>query len=374
MNNEKTGKFLKKLREEKNLSQNQLGEKTNISRSLINKIENGKSPLTLTNALFFCEFYGIEMSELIAGKRKNKDNKKDIDEAVYKVVGENNKLKKKLKYCAMTFVLLLLFLLLSFFINFYCSVKVYNIELSSPSIDLTTGLFFRTKDRVYFYLENEYSILEDDVSEVTLFYKLDDKRQDVVIQDNLKTIYFVDYNGYGEYVDFKKIDDIMKNMYLELTFTNGEVEEIKLDFSKDYVNNKIFGEMTNPISDDLGQENNIDDNPKSELFNKVQKVYEKYKDNDGVTRIKYNNKEYQISSMDGMLHMSFKEGKREYEFEYVGLYSEFFYFSEFQESSELREIYEMNYGAKKCQRGNCETYENDIKLFEKIVDLILERG
>lgn len=373
MDHEKIGKFLRELRKEKKLSQYQLEEKTNISRTLINKIENGKSSLTLVNALFFCDFYDIDMSELIAGKRKNKNNQKYIDEAVYEVIRENNKLKKRIRYIIMTFMILVLFILLSFFVNFYCSVKVYKVSLLSNSVSVNNGFVFKTKDRIYFYLDNDYPYLDDDINCVTLFYKLKNKRQDILSQSNLSSIFFVDYNGYGEYVDFKKLDDIMDNMYIEVSFLDGTREEIKIDFTIDYVNNQIFARKYKSIAENIEDVvENKDDYNKSHLYDKVRMIYEKYKDKDGFTKIEYDNREYQISSFEEMLNMSFKMGKKEYELAYVGFNSEFFQFSKLDEGNEAKQVYSINYRTKECQYGKCETYENDIQLFEKVIDLILE--
>lgn len=47
MNNEKTGKFIKELRETKKLSQNELADKLFVSRTLVNKWEKGELLLLL---------------------------------------------------------------------------------------------------------------------------------------------------------------------------------------------------------------------------------------------------------------------------------------------------------------------------------------
>lgn len=81
----KMGVFLKRLRNEKNLTQEQLAEKFNISRRTVSRWENGYNLPDIDILLEMSEFYGVELKELLKGERKNEqmDNKeKEIALAV----------------------------------------------------------------------------------------------------------------------------------------------------------------------------------------------------------------------------------------------------------------------------------------------------
>ena len=69
MDNEKFGKFIKELRNEKGLTQKELGEKLNITDKAISKWERGLSfpDIALLNSL--ASFFNVDISELLNGKR-----------------------------------------------------------------------------------------------------------------------------------------------------------------------------------------------------------------------------------------------------------------------------------------------------------------
>ena len=66
MKSSEIGFKIKKLREEKNLSQAELATQLNISQSKLSKIENGRiRKIELTLILKLCEFIDIEVQELV---------------------------------------------------------------------------------------------------------------------------------------------------------------------------------------------------------------------------------------------------------------------------------------------------------------------
>ena len=85
MDSDKIGKFLKHLREEKQLSQNELAEKLYVSRTLVNKWERGKANLTLANLKVISEYFNISVGEILFGERENKNNKEEISNIKYKI-------------------------------------------------------------------------------------------------------------------------------------------------------------------------------------------------------------------------------------------------------------------------------------------------
>ena len=74
MNMNKMAKFLKKLREDRGLTQEQLGEIINVSRSLISKWENGNKMPAVECLRALSKFYDITIDEIIFGERKTKEN------------------------------------------------------------------------------------------------------------------------------------------------------------------------------------------------------------------------------------------------------------------------------------------------------------
>ncbi|MBQ0125500.1 MAG: helix-turn-helix transcriptional regulator, partial [Clostridiales bacterium] len=78
----KTGEFLAKLRSEKNLTQEELGEIIGVSNKTVSRWESGKylPPVEMLDTL--AEFYGVSINEIIYGER--------IDDESFKQKAEEN--------------------------------------------------------------------------------------------------------------------------------------------------------------------------------------------------------------------------------------------------------------------------------------------
>ena len=69
MNQEKIGKFISKLRKEKNLTQEELAEKLSVSSKSISRWENGKCMPDLSLLIPISKEFGITVNELLSGER-----------------------------------------------------------------------------------------------------------------------------------------------------------------------------------------------------------------------------------------------------------------------------------------------------------------
>ena len=67
----KIGEFLKELRKEHNLSQEQLAEKFNVSSRSISRWENGNTMPDISVMIELADFYDIDIRELLRGERKS---------------------------------------------------------------------------------------------------------------------------------------------------------------------------------------------------------------------------------------------------------------------------------------------------------------
>ena len=100
MDNEKFGKFIQKLRKEKNMTQKQLGEKLNITDKAISKWERGLSFPDISMLNSIAETFDITVTELLnceIGVKNEIDVEKAIQEAVEKITKSQEKKKNKLK-------------------------------------------------------------------------------------------------------------------------------------------------------------------------------------------------------------------------------------------------------------------------------------
>lgn len=71
MNQIKIGQFLKELRKEKGLTQEQFAEQFNLSRRTVSRWENGNNMPDLDMLLALADFYGVDIREIMDGERKS---------------------------------------------------------------------------------------------------------------------------------------------------------------------------------------------------------------------------------------------------------------------------------------------------------------
>lgn len=84
MDLQKTGAFLKELRKEKELTQEQLAEKLNVSRRTVSRWETGSNMPDLDLLIEMADLYEVDLRELMNGERKEKMDK-EMKETVLQV-------------------------------------------------------------------------------------------------------------------------------------------------------------------------------------------------------------------------------------------------------------------------------------------------
>lgn len=83
MDQQKIGLFLKKLRNEKNLTQEELAEQLNVSSRTVSRWENGINLPDISLLVDLAEFYQVSIPEIIDGERKSESmNQETKDTAV----------------------------------------------------------------------------------------------------------------------------------------------------------------------------------------------------------------------------------------------------------------------------------------------------
>ena len=95
MNQIKIGSFLKELRKEKGLTQEQLAEDLNTSNRSVSRWETGSNMPDLSMLIVLAEYYDVEVGELIDGKRKGEKMNEEVKDTLEKVAGYNEMLNLK---------------------------------------------------------------------------------------------------------------------------------------------------------------------------------------------------------------------------------------------------------------------------------------
>lgn len=96
MDQVKTGDFLRTLRKEKGLTQEQLAEQFNVSRRTVSRWETGSNLPDLALLIEMADYYEVELKELLDGERKSEKMNKELEETVLKVAEFSNNDKMKL--------------------------------------------------------------------------------------------------------------------------------------------------------------------------------------------------------------------------------------------------------------------------------------
>jgi len=95
MNQMKIGSFIKELRKEKRLTQEQFAEQFNVSRRTVSRWETGSNLPDLDILIEMADYCNIELRELLDGERKSEKMNEELKETVLKVAEYSNEDKLK---------------------------------------------------------------------------------------------------------------------------------------------------------------------------------------------------------------------------------------------------------------------------------------
>ena len=84
------GRFIEKLRKEKNLTQRELADKLNVTDRAISNWENGRRLPDISLMKELCNIFNISIDELIYGKKNKEEN---LEESVIELYVAKRKLK-----------------------------------------------------------------------------------------------------------------------------------------------------------------------------------------------------------------------------------------------------------------------------------------
>ena len=102
----KIGRFLRDLRKEKELTQEQLAEKFGVSSRSVSRWENGNTMPELGILVELADYYEVDIKEIIDGERKSEIMKKEEKDTLRKVADYAEAEKKLVvkRRCIVTFV------------------------------------------------------------------------------------------------------------------------------------------------------------------------------------------------------------------------------------------------------------------------------
>lgn len=150
MDQGKIGKFIANLRKEKNLTQEDLADKLNITSKSISRWENGRTLPDISLMQDLCQILGVTVDELICGEKRK--NQEALDKVLIETLTINEKKKRIFKYTLITGLGLLVLSFFLYFILKYPKIDIYSINLVASKHDkINEKLTINNgRDKIYF--------------------------------------------------------------------------------------------------------------------------------------------------------------------------------------------------------------------------------
>ena len=117
----KIGAFLKELRKEHELSQEQLAERFNVSSRSISRWENGNTMPDISVMIELADFYDIDIRDLLRGERKSEKMEENLKETLVMVAdyteADKAKILKKVYICGQGMLITSVLAMITYFIS-----------------------------------------------------------------------------------------------------------------------------------------------------------------------------------------------------------------------------------------------------------------
>ena len=247
------GKFLSELRNTKNLTQEQLSEKLNVSSKTISKWECGTSLPDLETLCEIAKIFDVSLYELTIYKRiKNPFiSKKDI----LKIINKNS--IKKIVFLKISVIILFLLTLIAmifasiYAIGNYNQIQVYDL-VSEDKNFYVEGILIKTKNTYSLsisnidYLKNTENFSKEKISQIE--YQLnfnDDIFERNKIEFKNKTSILNAIESINMHISNKQIFNNVQHLNIDIIYMNSKHEKEIISFKikpiKNFTNNKLFG-------------------------------------------------------------------------------------------------------------------------------------
>lgn len=248
--------FIKELRMEKGLSQEELAKALYVHRTTVNKWENDNVIPLNDKLLLIADYFDISVDELLNGKRSDINTASSTrNNTIVELIKSKTKSQKFLIYSVLVTLILILGFLTYYFISNYNSIKVYILYGENENIRTRDGLLFFSKDKVYFRPGNFYDN-NDNFVEVDLIrlYYFDASGDEVILLTGSDKELYVEIEKSKEAF----IDRIYKNekFYMDACYKNS-CQKMELSYFNDFSNDNLINNEVKNKSVKTAKENII---------------------------------------------------------------------------------------------------------------------
>ena len=143
MNQQKIGEFLKHLRKDKGLTQEQLAEEFGVSSRSISRWENGNTMPDISIIIELADFYDVDIREIIHGERKSENMDKELKDTLVTVADYTNNENGKIMQSAVNMAIItsVLFEIITLIIFYFYSLSD-NLLLNLAAIVTSFGVLY----------------------------------------------------------------------------------------------------------------------------------------------------------------------------------------------------------------------------------------
>ena len=242
MDNNKIGKFIAILRQEKGLTQKQLGEKLYVTDKAVSKWERGYSLPDISLLNHMAEILGVGVVDILSGEKNSNNNidiEKEINAIKKDIFQKNRKRIKKMMYVIIILALLLIYIC---FRNVKLGYNLQSVYYSHSNRNINIGIvktsfMIENNDRSFAYknlrnsniVENEiknylktlkYSTCNDTV------YYYDEKDDFSIIEYSVSNHIFYSTISY-EIVDYDYCEKGILEKYSNMLGGLGRIHSLK---------------------------------------------------------------------------------------------------------------------------------------------------
>ena len=281
MNQEKIGKFISKRRKDKNITQEELAEKLNVSNKSVSRWENGKNMPDYSVLNDLCNILDININELLSGEKDNKETIENLDmilKEYYKMKKQKERLKMLIIVGAVVLSQILLIVFTILILNYEydnrlhqtTNIKDYNDVIGSNAKGIYESKWGMSEEIFPKKLNGKvesFKMLSDDfwdkqfLSYLVIDYDEEDYNKEI---NRLEKLGIEEYNYYGVtgFTNYKLVamnsddyngfiyaltDGKSKIIYVELIFCNYIMDlDYENEMPKEYLPDNFNAKDNNP--------------------------------------------------------------------------------------------------------------------------------
>ena len=240
MDLERIANFIKELRKEKNLTQEELADELHVHRTTVVKWESGSSLPLNDTLVMLSKYFNVSVDELLAGERITPETPIEVKNRVtLAILNDRRKGMRMAIYFMITTIILFISFLIYYFFTNYNSIHVYKLGGDTKNVITIDNLLIITNDKIYFKIGNIRNIINERLNfdSVILYYDNDYETKVLFSGDSDELL--VEKRINIEIFNGKELKNEYDNMYLLVKYDDKE-EIIKLKVVKDFENKSLL--------------------------------------------------------------------------------------------------------------------------------------